>query len=116
MRPQPASIMSGRTAWQQLNVPVRFTARMRCHFSAVMLRNRSNPSSPALLTRTVGPADAGPHLVDSGVDLRPVGHVDRDARRPVPPDADDLGRGRLGCFAVEVEDGDGAALGRQPFG
>ena len=43
MRPQPASSMSGTTAWQQSNVPVRFTARMRFHVSIVIDRNGIEP-------------------------------------------------------------------------
>ena len=49
-----SSIMSGTTAWQQSNVPVRLTARIWFHLSAVILRNGSNPPCPALLTRMVG--------------------------------------------------------------
>src|SRR2546423_10897920 len=54
IRPQPASIMSGTTAWQQSNVAVRLTARIRFHFSALIERKRSKPWSPALFTRIVG--------------------------------------------------------------
>ena len=54
MRPHPSSIMCGTTAWQQLNVPVRFTSRTRCHFSGVIDRNESTAWVPALFTRTVG--------------------------------------------------------------
>ena len=54
IRPQPASIMPGTTAWQHWNVPVRFTSRTRFHDSRLILRNGENPSSPALLTRIVG--------------------------------------------------------------
>ena len=54
MRPHPSSIMTGTTAWQQLNVPVRFTSRRRCHFSGVIDRKESTACTPALLTSTVG--------------------------------------------------------------
>src|SRR5436305_2712062 len=54
IRPQPASIMSGTTAWQQSNVPVRLTARIRFHWSALIDRKGSKPWSPALFTRMVG--------------------------------------------------------------
>ena len=53
IRPQPAAIIPGTTAWQQWNVPVRLTSRMRFHLSALIFRNGSKPSRPALLTRTV---------------------------------------------------------------
>ena len=53
IRPQPASIMSGSTAWQQWKVPVRLTANRRFHVSALMSRKGWKPSIPALLTRMV---------------------------------------------------------------
>jgi hypothetical protein len=56
MRPQPAAIMSGSAAWTQVKVPVRFTAMIRSHFSAVMSRTASKDSMPALVTRiSIGP-------------------------------------------------------------
>src|SRR5438270_2149246 len=54
MRPQPSSSMSGTTAWQQLKVPVRLTARIRFQSSRLIFRNGSKPWSPALFTRMVG--------------------------------------------------------------
>jgi hypothetical protein len=54
MRPHFSSSMSGTTAWQQSNVPVRLTAMMRFQTSAVILRNELKPSIPALLTKMVG--------------------------------------------------------------
>ena len=35
MRPQPASIMSGSTAWMQWKTPLRLTSMTRCHRSNV---------------------------------------------------------------------------------
>ena len=52
---------------------------MRFHFSAVILRNGSKPSRPALLTRMVGRPSRWPDVDDAAVDLGPVGHVDRQA-------------------------------------
>ncbi len=55
MRPQPTSTMSGRTAWQQWNAPVRLTPSTRSHSSGVTLRNRVKVDPvPALLTRMAG--------------------------------------------------------------
>src|SRR5436190_1222681 len=54
IRPQPSSSISGTTAWQQLNVPVRLTSRMRFQSSRLIFRNGSNPWRPALFTRIVG--------------------------------------------------------------
>src|SRR3954452_6272008 len=53
MRPQPASIMSGSTAWMQWKTPLRLTSTTRCHSSNVMSVNFLNPSRPAALTRMV---------------------------------------------------------------
>ena len=50
MRPHPASIMSGAAACRQWKVPVRLTAIIRSHASAVMSRNSVKPSIPALVT------------------------------------------------------------------
>ena len=57
MRPQPASIMSGSTAWKQWKTPLRLTSIIRCQSSNLMSVNRLNFSSPAAFTRTVtGPS------------------------------------------------------------
>ena len=83
MRPQPASIMSGTTAWQQSNVPIRFTAITRWK----RLRARSRGTSrtarcPRCSPRIVAAPRPIPHLGDRGVDPRPVGDVDGQAERP----------------------------------
>src|SRR6478736_689964 len=57
MRPQPASIMSGSTAWTQWKTPLRLTSMTRCQSSNEISLNRLNFSSPAAFTRTVtGPS------------------------------------------------------------
>ncbi len=57
MRPQPASIMSGSTAWVQWKTPLRLTSTTRCHSAKVISVKRLNPSSPAAFTRIVmGPS------------------------------------------------------------
>ena len=53
MRPQPASTMSGTASCTAVNVPVRLTAMMRSHFSAVISVTGSNASTPALVTTMV---------------------------------------------------------------
>ena len=59
MRPQPAATMSGTAACTQVNVPVRLTAMIRSHVSAVMSSSGSNDSMPALVTRiSTGPSSA----------------------------------------------------------
>ena len=76
IRPQPSSIMPGTTAWQQLNVPVRFTSRRRCHFSGVIERKGSTAWMPALLTRTVGGPNCCRTCATPASICCPVGHVD----------------------------------------
>ena len=51
IRPQPASIMSGSTAWIMWKTPCRFTLTMRCQSSNEILRNGLNPSTPAAFTK-----------------------------------------------------------------
>ena len=79
MRPHPAATMSATASWRQVNVPVRFTAISRSHFSGVISSTGSNASIPALVTTMV----TGPScFAHRGIDLlesRPVGHVDRVA-------------------------------------
>src|ERR1700752_3107814 len=50
IRPQPASTMSGSTAWMQWNTPVRLTSLARCQSSNLRSVNRLNFSSPAAFT------------------------------------------------------------------
>jgi len=52
------------------------------------------------------------HLVDTGVDLRPVGDVDSDVDRDTGGGSD-LRRRLLSSAAVPVEDGDSGALESQ---
>ncbi len=57
MRPHCAAAMSGTASCMHVKVPVRLTARMRSHFSAVMSATASKDSIPALVTRIVtGPS------------------------------------------------------------
>ena len=57
IRPQPASIMSGSTAWTQWKTPFRLTSTTCCQSSKVMSVNRLKRSSPAAFTRIVtGPS------------------------------------------------------------
>ena len=93
MRPQPASIMSGSTAWTQWKTPLRLTSITRCQSSNVRSVNRLKLSRvPAAFTRTVtGPSCArigGQRLVDRGA----VGDVG--------------GVGEFVVGRVEVEGGD----------
>jgi hypothetical protein len=53
MRPQPASVISGNTAWMQWNTPFRFTSTTFRHSSKVISVKRLNPSKPAAFTRIV---------------------------------------------------------------
>src|ERR1700742_1810045 len=74
MRPQPASSMSGSTAWVQWKTPLRLTSTTFDHSSSVMFVKRRNPERPAAFTRIV----TGPNGADrgqGGVDLLPVGDV-----------------------------------------
>ena len=59
IRPHPAATMSATANWRQVNVPVRFTAISRSHFSGVMSSTGSNASIPALVTTMVtGPSSS----------------------------------------------------------
>lgn len=53
IRPHPASIMSGSTAWVQWKTPFRLTLMIRCQASKLRSVKRLNPSTPAALTRMV---------------------------------------------------------------
>ena len=132
MRPHPASIMSGTTAWRQWNVPVRLTAIMRSHASGVMSRNDSKPSMPALVTRipTVpkrapdrvqrsenggAVADVDPRCHGGGaIGLELLGHavggilVDVQHRDPVPPPGQVPADGRAHARAAASDDCDPA--------
>ena len=106
MRPHPASIMSGTTAWRQWKVPVRLTAIIRSHAAASISRKPANPSMPALVTMIpIGPK-AVADLVERGVDGGPVTDVDPGTARGAALGPDLLGH-RVGRLAVDVEHGDG---------
>src|SRR6187397_1726617 len=53
IRPQPASTMSGSTAWTQWNTPLRLTSMTCRQSSNVRSVNRLNRSMPAAFTRMV---------------------------------------------------------------
>ena len=56
MRPHVAANMSGNTAWQQWNVPVRFTSIVWRHSSIAISSNGVNGHSPADVTSaSIGP-------------------------------------------------------------
>ncbi len=59
IRPQPAAVMSGSTAWMQWKTPFRLTSITRCQASKVRSVNRLKPSIPAAFTSTVtGPSSS----------------------------------------------------------
>ncbi len=96
--PQPASIMSGSTAWTQWKTPLRLTSMTRCQRSNEVSRNLPKLSRPAALTRMetgqLG-ADGVHRLVDGG----PVGDVGHERVRRVR--------------RVEIEDGDVVPVGAE---
>ena len=102
MRPHPASIMSGTAAWRQWKVPVRLTAIMRSHASAVMSRKSAKPSIPALGHHDLDRPEGGPHRVEGGLDGGPVADVDHGGARRAAGGGDLLGH-RLGRIAIDVE-------------
>ena len=61
MRPQPASIMSGSTAWMQWKTPLRLTSITRCQSSNVRSVNRLNFVEP-------GGVDQNRHRPELGAD------------------------------------------------
>ena len=115
MRPQPAAIMSGTTAWQQWNVPVRLTSRMRFQVSALDLEERAEAVETGVVDEHGGGTQTRPHLGDRGVEAGTVGDVHGQADGGAARGRD-LGRGIVGGLAVEVEHGDRQAVGGQPLG
>ena len=102
IRPHLAAIMSGIADCTQWNVPVRFTAIIRFHWSIVRSMNFTNVEMPALVTRiSIGPSSLA-DLVERVVDGGAVGDVDRGAER-LRPAAAEVGGGLLGGVDVEVE-------------
>ena len=85
IRPQPASIMWGTTAWQQWNVPVRLTSILSFQCSRVMSRNGMKLSRPALLTRMSGaPSRSTTSTTASSIRRRSVTSTFRPMARPPP--------------------------------
>ena len=107
MRPQPAASMSGIAACTQLNVPVRLTARIRSHRSAVMSTKRRERLDTGAGHEDLDGTEIRAHLRERGVDRRAVGDVDFEADGPLPP----RGGFGLGGFAVQVEQRDAVAVG-----
>ena len=115
MRPHPASIMSGRAAWMQVNVPVRFTARIR------------SPRFGSDVGRRLERLDARRRdQRGDGTQLRAnvrEGAAHRGPIRDVDPAGDrldallaELGGALFGRLAVEVEQGNAVAVGPEPPG
>ena len=78
--------MSGNAAWQQLNVPVRFTRRTCSQNSGVILTKRLKVEPmPGVVDQDGDRSELAPDLVDRGEDLLPVSHVDRETDGPFRP-------------------------------
>ena len=75
IRPQPASNMSGSTAWVTWKTPLRLTSITFFHSSKVMLVKRRNDVMPAAFTRIVMGPSAAAYGVQRLVDLAPIGDV-----------------------------------------
>ena len=82
---------------------------------SLILKSRLSRSTPALLTRIVGAPSSSATRVDRGLDLGLVGDVAADGDR-LAAGRGDLLHGVLAGGLVEVDYGDGAALGRQSYG
>ena len=85
MRPQPAAIMSGTASCMQVKVPVRFTARMRSHFSGVMSSDRVEGLDAGAGDDDGDRAELVAHRARHPLERAAVGHVDlvgRDACDP----------------------------------
>ena len=79
MRPQPAASMSGTAACTQVKVPVRLTARIRSHFSAVMSSSGVERLDAGAGDEDLDRTELGADPRERGVDRRAVGDVDLDA-------------------------------------
>ena len=102
--------MSATAAWTQMNVPVRFTATMRSHFSGVMSSSGVNDSMPALVTRSsTGPSSARTRANADSTDCRSA--TSTSTASASVPDARSSGGGRLGRAPVLVEDRDAMSVG-----
>ena len=115
MRPQPASIMSGTTAWQQWNVPVRLTSRIRFHFSAVIDRNGPKPVDAGVVDQDRSAGRVAPRTSATAASS-PARSVTSTARPiAVPPSASIFGGGLVRRLAVAVEHRHGDAVGGEPL-
>ena len=115
IRPHPASSMSGRAAWTQVNVPVRLTPMIRSHPSAVMSRTGVNDFDPGAGHQDLDRAKIRPDTVEPGVNRGPVGDVDVDGNGRGSLASQFVGR-RLGRGSVAVDNGDTVAIGGEPPG
>ena len=82
---------------------------------SVILNSMLSRVTPALLISTVGPPSSAATRVDGGLDLLGVADVGADGQRLATGGLDRLDGG-LGGGLVEVEDGDGEPVLRQPEG
>ena len=86
MRPHPAAIMSGTTAWQQSKVPIRLTVDDLLQFVTLDLEELLERRDAGVVHDDRGRADAVAELGDRRVDAGPVGDVDGKAMA-LPPSA-----------------------------
>ena len=80
MRPQPAAIMCGTTAWQQSKVPVRLTAKMRCQTLRSDVEELLETVHPGTVDQNRGRPQLVDDVLDGGVDGGTVGDVRASAR------------------------------------
>ena len=112
MRPHLAATMSGITAWQHSNVPVRLTAITRSYDARSMSRNLSKGAMPALLTRIVAaPSRSRTSATAASMPGRSV----TSTARPSGSSAGrlDLLDGGVGRLPVAIEHGHRRPLGGQ---
>ena len=96
-------------------MPVRLTATIRSHFSAVMSASGSNDSMPALVTMiSTGPSSARTRANAASTDARSATST-VDADRSGVRSLELCCRGN-GCRAVEVEHGDAVTVGGELAG
>ena len=115
MRPHPAASMSGSAACTQANVPVRLTATMRSHCSAVMSSTGVKDSMPALVTRiSTGPSSARTRSTPASTDGRSATSTSR--ARTFVPSASSSAAAVSSVAGFTVEEGDAVTLGDEPAG
>ena len=86
MRPQPAASMSGTAAWTHVKVPVRLTAMILSHFSAVISSRGSKDSTPALVTSMpIGPSSERTNAKAASTDSRSATSTSTLRTRAPPP-------------------------------